>query len=231
MRRKHKTYDFKEKAEFRATVCSLFHKHCRDKEGAHVLILPAKEGLEIPILLRYGFRAHNIHAVDENAAIIAVATKQGWGKEHPLINSYGNKASRACQRIAAKNIRLSAANFDFSTNFNNKLITELEEIARTNVFDKKAIVSLTLLKGRESKAGMALLNMTGKKRVEAALEEALFKNLKGYKYEQLYVGEYNGKSTSMMQYAVYKIYKNGLWQRILEFLRISNETKGQESQG
>lgn len=141
-------YGFKEKQKYRHKVWSYFASKL-NAETARVLILPSKEGLEIPIALSYGFKEENLIAVDDCPAVIATSK---WRKEYPKIKFYGNKLSRAGERIFQDGTTIDAANLDLCGNISACMIDEFQRFVFSGCLSGKAIVSLTMLCGRESQA-------------------------------------------------------------------------------
>jgi hypothetical protein len=142
-------YAFPEKEEYRQNIWGSFAgvlgKSCSEK---HCLLLPSKEGREIEVALEHGFLEENLHVVDMNPAIVATLKRR-----FSRINTYGVTASRACARMAKEGITLSVANFDFTGKFSSLLRDELRSIAKTDCWEPKSFVGVTLFRGRE--AGIA----------------------------------------------------------------------------
>ena len=122
------------------------HRHL-----AHAVILPGKEGLEIPLAIGVGILAGNIHAVDENPALIATAP---WRKQYPCVRVYGTKLSVAMPRIVAsvggKGHYIRVINLDFCSNLNASLVDELTHIRQgLDGHLIGCVVGVNVLKGRE----------------------------------------------------------------------------------
>ncbi len=148
-------YDFGAKRQYRREVWATLARFCPVKRwNADVLLMPSSEGAEIPVALSKGFQECRMHAVDANAAIIATAP---WRKDFPAIHGYGNELPRACERIAAKGVKLAVANFDLCSNVTDRLLEDLSEIGATGVLSENAAVSITVLRGREDKRSITSL--------------------------------------------------------------------------
>lgn len=142
------TGDDGSKRQYRRTVYSIFrHKIKPLCAEAHVLCMPSAEGAEVEVALANGFRETRLHLVDDNPAIVAHYLAPRFPRSH----RYGVKAWRAVDRIASSGIRLTAANFDFTSNLHNGLATELYLISATQAaFADQSYVGITIQKGRES---------------------------------------------------------------------------------
>lgn len=149
-------YNFDAKAEYRENVWKCFSENIADVKKAIVVFLPSKEGLEIPVALKYGFKEENLIAIDENPALIASAK---WRKKYPKIKCYGSKVSRAFQRMSNDGVKINAANLDFCNNISAELIDEIYKTLDFGYFDKSFLISVTILKGREPKPTNSLLNL------------------------------------------------------------------------
>jgi hypothetical protein len=91
---------------------------------AQALLMPSTEADEVEVALNAGFREHNLHVVDKEPAIVATVKRK-----YPRVNTYGCTASRAVERILAKGVRLSCANFDFTYKVSLPFLEELSKIA------------------------------------------------------------------------------------------------------
>lgn len=148
-------YDFEAKNEYRHKVWSCFAKHLNVKKAV-VLFLPSKEGLEIPIALKYGFKEENLIAIDDCPAVIAVSK---WRKKYPKIKFYGNSLARAGERITADKIKIDAANLDLCGNISTPMIKQLKGFFSSGCLKGYTIISLTMLSGRETQAVNTIANL------------------------------------------------------------------------
>lgn len=139
-------YSFEAKDEYRRRVWSYFADHLDDVKKAKVLFLPSREGLEIPIALEYGFKEENLIAVDDSPAQIAVSK---WRRLYPKVKFYGNELSRAADRIVEDKISIDAANLDLCGNISSPMIKSIEGFFQSRCLSGRALVSITMLKGRE----------------------------------------------------------------------------------
>lgn len=162
------------KHEYRIAVWDTIVTRLQCPEMSHALILPADNGAEIPIMLRRGFRADHIHAVDQSAAMLASLKRNpgSWRNRYPEVNIYGNSLARACERMRDDGIELDVANFDLCGNLSDPVYNEVRQAVSSGVLAQYAILALTMLKGREPATTVALLNRVGRSRVGFVLEEA-----------------------------------------------------------
>ncbi len=155
-------YDKGPKRQYRRDVW----KHLADGRGLrserHALLMPSLEGDEVEVALSKGFREDHLHVVDSNPAIVATLRRR-----FPLINTYGVTAARACERIAAKGVRLGAANFDFTGCVSVALRAECRAIARSGALGSFCRVAFTFLRARE-RAGV----VDGMRRVARAASDS-----------------------------------------------------------
>jgi len=155
-------YDNEEKMKYRHEVWSRLAEKAKpildQNENAKVLMLPSKEGLEIDVAMQYGIKPEQIIAIDENPALLAHAK---WKDKIPKENRHGVKVSRVGEIIKKKGWILAAANLDFCNNFSDELIDELQTFIDSGCLALKSFISITLMKGRETKALLKLINKTG----------------------------------------------------------------------
>lgn len=112
----------------------------------NVVILPSKEGLEIPILLKMGVKQSNIHTVDTNSAILSDSS---WNRLYPEVKRYPCDIGDAFKIMAVQNIKIGMANVDICGPISRGYIEVLEKIRDSGVLTKKARLAFTMLKGRE----------------------------------------------------------------------------------
>lgn len=141
-------YNSEQKAAYREAVWFAFAESVPDVATAKVLFFPGRHGFEIPVALRHGFKAENLIACDENAAIIATAK---WRKDHPEIRCYGTSLSRTIPRLVQDGIKLDAANLDFCSNLCSGLMADIMLLLTSQPSDAGLVVAVTMLKGREDK--------------------------------------------------------------------------------
>lgn len=206
-------YDFKEKSEYRLKVWSIFAEKI-DTETAKVLFLPSKEGLEIPIALSCGFKEENLIAVDDCPAVIASSR---WRKEYPKIKFYGNKLSRAAQRIRKDGIIIAAANLDLCGNISKPTINEIVDFISSGCLLGECVISLTMLCGREQTAvnTLAELFLEAKKETFSGFKYskfskriqvicALIHNKQGFNLKYEYEGSYKS-GTQKMSFGIFSM--------------------------
>jgi len=144
-------YNFEEKQKYRKQIWDTFAKEL-NPETAVVAFLPSKEGFEIPIALKRGFKEENLIAIDKNPALIACA---GWRKEYPKVKFYGSNIIRATERILNDKINIDAVNLDLCGNLSLTMMQMVKKIVDENIKsipNKKLIVAITMFEGREQHA-------------------------------------------------------------------------------
>lgn len=142
-------YDFPAKQLYREHVYRLFQKHGLRPTIAPLLLLPGREGLEIPVAQKAGYLLDNMHAVDQNPAIAATLHRK-----YPELNVYGVNVARAMPRIFNAGVRLRVLNLDFTTCWSESLARELAFIGSFLPMrdEQSVVVAITLLRGREQRA-------------------------------------------------------------------------------
>lgn len=155
-------YDNDEKQKYRHDVWRVLSEKCLDRlsqsDAYKVLLLPSKEGIEIDVAMSYGIKPHQIVAIDENPALIAVSK---WRKKHPEVKYFGKKVSEIGKVIQDKGWTLAAANLDFCNNFSAELIQEVNGFFEKTPVTKDFSFFVTMAKGRESSALAMLLKKDG----------------------------------------------------------------------
>ena len=152
-------YDNPEKRKYRHEVWKRLSKKAlpilEENENAKVLMLPSSEGLEIDVAMKFGIKRHQIIAIDENPALLAHAD---WKYKVPKSNRFGCKVSEIGEKIKNNGWVLAAANLDFCNNFSDELITEINSFFAQTPIVEKFSFSVTMGKGRETKALLSLIN-------------------------------------------------------------------------
>jgi hypothetical protein len=164
-------YDFGAKKHYRRDIWSTFRKFTgTDTHSARALLLPSLEGDEIDVALSKGFREENLHIVDRNPAIVATLKRR-----YPCINTYGVEIERAVRRFADEETcgygfageeqrdypTFDVANLDLCANVNARTAAGISAMASLGVFDG-AMVSVTMLRGREKPSLFAGIEKRGK---------------------------------------------------------------------
>ncbi len=197
-------YDFKAKEKYRDDVWKCFSENL-DTKKAVVAFLPSKEGLEIPVALKYGFKEKNLIAIDENPALLATAK---WRKEYPLIKCYGSKVGRAFERMANDGVRLHAANLDFCNNLSEELLCEVKSCLTSKCIRYGiSYVSITMLEGRETHIINILADMISDEshisKRHSVMSKFLNNEYRG-KVKAKNSGKYRSK-TQTMSYTVFEL--------------------------
>lgn len=139
------------KRDYRRQIWARLAKHSPVPiHHAQVLMLPSKEGTEIGIALDYGVREENIHAVDNNPALLAAAP---WRKTYPAVKVYGSELPRAGERIA-KRTKIDIAHLDLCANINGRSRQTLRAFGHCKVLNDQCVVALNILRGREVREEM-----------------------------------------------------------------------------
>lgn len=201
-------YDFAEKQEYRNIVWDIFAENVYDVSTANVVFMPSKEGLEIPVAIARGFREENLIAVDDNAAMIAASA---WRKKYPQVKFYGNRLSRASERISNDGLVISAANLDLCGNLSWPMLKETKQFIENIRVYGDPTIAITMLKGRDSTAVNTLADMilSGDnfefdKRIHVLMEYVSDNRRSNYPIP-LGGGEYHSGKQKMC-YGVFKVY-------------------------
>lgn len=150
-------YGFREKEGYRHEVWRAFADMWGEQlADQRAMILPSKEGLEIPVALRWGASESNLVGVDENRALIATAR---WRGAYPAVRGMGNTIGRAAERLAAEEARFGVVNLDLCNKFSRSMVDELQQFAAADILADTAVVAVTLLKGREHPETTAALSI------------------------------------------------------------------------
>lgn len=139
-------YDTEQKREYREAVWSAFAQSVPVVATAKVLFFPGRHGFEIPVALRYGFKAENLIACEENAALLATAK---WRKDYPTIRCYGTELQRTAKRLAQEGVTLDAANLDFCSNLSQGIFGGIDALIQRGPIAPSFALAITVLKGRE----------------------------------------------------------------------------------
>jgi len=153
-------YDTPEKAIYRRHVWAALipaWELTKHDQSSHVLIMPSREGLEIPLLISMGVPEDRIIAIDKSAAVIATSK---WRKSYPKVKFFAATVGNCGHKIKAKGWVVCAANLDFCSNFCEALIDEYYEFMSCPKFPETRI-AVTIAKGRESKALVSMLRRFG----------------------------------------------------------------------
>lgn len=138
-------YGNPQKESYRELNWRLYAKHCPVRPcNARALLLPSKEGLEIPVALRHGFLEDQLYIVDRQTAYVATHKRS-----YPTINTKGVDLAEACRRLAKEGVRLHVANFDLTSCASNALIRLMADIAYSGVLADRCIVGINILRARE----------------------------------------------------------------------------------
>lgn len=155
-------YNNNAKEEYRDNVWRnifpIIENDLRVDKNAKVLLLPSKEGLEIDVAIRQGVDPSQIIAIDENPALLAHAK---WKDKIPKENRFGCKVSKIGEKIKSNGWYLVASNLDFCNNFSDEVIGEIQSFIDTRCCSDRFVMSVTLMKGRESRALFKLIKKTG----------------------------------------------------------------------
>lgn len=124
-------------------------------DTAKIMMMPSSEGLEIWEATKRGALTDNMHFVDYNPAIVAHLTRNNPGSI-----GYGVDLARAGKRISHalrdhKNKGCHILNADLCSPVGSKLIAALKGVHRAA--GKEAIVSVTVLRGREQGSWFRLI--------------------------------------------------------------------------
>lgn len=138
-------YDFGNKRQYRRNVWAVAREFINhNRPNAHVLLMPSAEGDEIEVAEANGFRQCNMHIVDRNPAIVATLKKR-----YPHINTYGVDVVRAVRRIAASDIKLEFANFDFCGTADT-VVPVIQQISSIDdAFARLHLAFFTIQRGRD----------------------------------------------------------------------------------
>lgn len=141
-------YDNPKKAEWRSWAWQYMRggQTKRVGCGAHALLMPSSEGLEIDAAVTAGFCENNLHCVDKNTAIIASLRRKGYKKFQP----HGVSFTRAHERLWVNGVSLRAASIDLCQNVTPGLVRTLDHCSSFGVWDYGARVVINVLRGRET---------------------------------------------------------------------------------
>jgi len=172
-------------------------------ERSHVLIMPSREGLEIPLLISLGVPEDRIVAVDKSAAVIATSK---WRKLYPGVKFFSSTIGECGKKIEAKKWVICAANLDFCSNFCESIISEYSGFLNCPRFPE-ARIAITIAKGREGKALVAMLRRFSQELV--SIQEPRLAALlacSGHQSEQIVWAQ--GKYTSNMNPMAWLVLSN-----------------------
>lgn len=150
IRRPRGGYDFPEKRFYRHWVWKGLAQYADIKRG-QVLVMPSSDPSEVRVARQYGANIARMHVVDYSAQAIANMTRKLGGRAAELGHQrYSMDVAEACETIANKGHRLSAANFDFTSNLDVAQINRLQRISWANPFAANAAIAVTASRGREA---------------------------------------------------------------------------------
>lgn len=206
-------YDFEEKRKYRETVWKYFSQHLSPSQAV-VALMPSKNGEEIITALNFGFKEENLIAIDDNPAAIATSN---WRKKFPKVKFYGNKLSRAGERMKSDGIVLDAINMDLCNNLSFELFEEVSEFIKSGCLSSESLVSITVLRGREPSI-VNVISTLYTDHINGDISEAIGKRvgillnillkMAPISIEPLYADTYiSGKKS--MRYAIIKICTSG----------------------
>jgi hypothetical protein len=136
-------YDFGNKRQQRRTNWNHYKKWAGGQvAGKAVMMLPSLEGDEIDVALSKGVKESDIHVVDKNPAIVATLKRR-----YPQIHTYGVLVGRAAWRMTKNSIHF--ASIDLCGCPSPFIWEELMYVATSEALAGKALVSVTLQRGRE----------------------------------------------------------------------------------
>lgn len=134
------------KKQYRRDIWGKFSRYFeRETKDKVALLMPSIEGDEVTEARSRGFR--ELHVVDDNPAIVATLQKR-----FPGITTYGVDLLRALQRMKDDGVTLHCANLDLTGPVSTRLGAILKAVAWSGVFAHGAVIAVTVLRGRESKA-------------------------------------------------------------------------------
>jgi hypothetical protein len=141
-------YDFGAKRDYRRRIWSLITRDLPvPKRDSKILFLPSKEGAEIEMALRRGFREENLFAVDKSPALVATAK---WRKSFPGVRFKAGELPRAAERFKEDGHRFDVALLDLCSNFSQPLIRALVGFGQRADLSPNALVSISAMRGRET---------------------------------------------------------------------------------
>lgn len=164
-----------------------------DVPNMHVAFIAGHHAPEAPMFVERGFAPDHIHAIDENAAAIAV------GKVTTGINyhSYGVKLSKAAKRMLKEKTSIHLANLDFCQHVAMPLLKELRAFVR--VMADRSRLAVTYSIGHESRAAQEYIAVLGGSDFEVGRRTAIMDacTREGYHASILEHGGYTNNTTPM----------------------------------
>jgi hypothetical protein len=155
-------YDFGNKRQYRRAVWRQFAEHSPVPRGDAICVLmPSLEGDEIEVALSKGFREQNLHVVDREPAIVATLKRR-----YRRINTHGIDIARMAERLPAGSVH--CANLDLCGSASDRMADTLRAFAC--VLGQGAIVSVTMLRGREHGEGRLVTGLLKEEAWRPALE-------------------------------------------------------------
>jgi len=125
-----------------------------------IVFMPEKEtALEVPLAESLGFCQENLIAVNESAGIVAK-----WRKAYPnLFDTCGDEIGRtfAFGKLAKSGVKIDAVNLDLCGNFSDETEATLIDVAHSDPPKDRILISITLLKGRESSQKLTSQDISG----------------------------------------------------------------------
>jgi hypothetical protein len=150
-------YDTPEKQAYRKQVWDALLPAWEMAKGdarAHILLMPSREGLEIEHVLSLGIPQDRIIAVDRSAAVIATSI---WRKKYPNVKFYASEVGDVWRKINRDGFVICAANLDFCSNFCDELVCQFSSFVKNTPRFTFFRIAVTVAKGREGKALVAML--------------------------------------------------------------------------
>lgn len=152
-------YNFGNKRQYRRNVWrfiddNLIGVPIKDRK---VLIIDTKDGLETRFLIQRGYRPSNLYVVNKNPAEVAWLTRRLREDGLQPVNTYGVDVFEAAASIAKSGVKLNAIQLDLCGSETDGLLYKLGDLAVNEVTSSGAVVTLTVLRGRDVLAGPKVL--------------------------------------------------------------------------
>lgn len=184
------SYSSATKNKYREAVWDYFAKSL-NVDKAVVLFFPGRDGLEIPVAMKRGFKEENLIAIDTDDGVFT----QQWAQEYPRIK----KINASLGNTNKFETRIDAANLDFCGNISSLMVKELRRFSESDSLQDDALVAITVLRGRESQERTGLIELAHdllgiNSGIDARLGLA-FHALFGYDYAIRRHGSYRNSST------------------------------------
>lgn len=141
------------KQSYREEVWDSLLRWSGGNASANAMILCGPDGAEIPLLLKRGFMEENIHVVDINPGVLAMARAK-----YPDIHAYCCSVSTVVASMKLRGVKIDYANLDFCGTLATDVLPELRHVLTCEqVFSPGTRMAVTYLAARDNPALLSFL--------------------------------------------------------------------------